>query len=118
MKEIHKFVLAGVLCGASCLFTYAQELYKNENAPVHERVADLLSRLTVEEKISLLRATSPGIPRLGITRDTEPLTSDDLCDRRAFLGVGACLPDGDELAAVLGRLAGIGDPLVLYGFDV
>lgn len=66
MKEIHKFVLAGVLCGASCLFTYAQELYKNENAPVHERVADLLSRLTVEEKISLLRATSPGIPRLGI----------------------------------------------------
>lgn len=50
MKEIHKFVLAGVLCGASCLFTYAQELYKNENAPVHERVADLLSRLTVEEK--------------------------------------------------------------------
>ena len=33
-------------------------------------------------------------------------------------GVGACLPDGDELAAVLGRLAGIGDPLVLYGFDV
>ena len=45
MKEIHKFVLTGVLCGASCLFTYAQELYKNENAPVHERVADLLSRL-------------------------------------------------------------------------
>lgn len=68
MKEIHKFVLAGVLCGASCLFTYAQELYKNENAPVHERVADLLSRLTVEEKISLLRATSPGIPRLGIDK--------------------------------------------------
>ena len=68
MKEIHKFVLTGVLCGASCLFTYAQELYKNENAPVHERVADLLSRLTVEEKISLLRATSPGIPRLGIDK--------------------------------------------------
>lgn len=30
--------------------------------PVHERVMDLISRLTVEEKISLLRATSPGIP--------------------------------------------------------
>ena len=39
-----------------------------KNAPVHERVADLLSRLTVEEKISLLRATSPGIPRLGIDK--------------------------------------------------
>ena len=35
---------------------------------MHERVADLLSRLTVEEKISLLRATSPGIPRLGIDK--------------------------------------------------
>ena len=68
MIEIQKYVLAGVLCGASCLFTYAQELYKNENAPVHERVADLLSRLTVEEKISLLRATSPGIARLGIDK--------------------------------------------------
>ena len=52
----------------SCSLIHAQELYKNENAPVHERVADLLSRLTVEEKISLLRATSPGIPRLGIDK--------------------------------------------------
>ena len=63
MKEIHKFVLAGVLCGASCLFTYAQELYKNENAPEHEPVEDLHSRLTVEEKNSLLRASSTGLPR-------------------------------------------------------
>ena len=68
IKEIRKFILAGALCGAPCLFSYAQELYKNENAPVHERVMDLISRLTVEEKISLLRATSPGIPRLGIDK--------------------------------------------------
>lgn len=46
----------------------AQELYKNENAPMHERIMDLLSRLTVEEKISLLRATSLGIPRLDIPK--------------------------------------------------
>jgi beta-glucosidase len=39
----------------------AQELYKNEDAPLHERIMDLLSRLTVEEKVSLLRATSPGV---------------------------------------------------------
>ena len=68
IKGIRKFLLAGVLCGAPCLFSYAQELYKNANAPVHERVMDLISRLTVEEKISLLRATSPGIPRLGIDK--------------------------------------------------
>lgn len=44
------------------------EVYKNENASLHERVTDLLSILTVEEKISLLRATSPGIPRLEIDK--------------------------------------------------
>lgn len=44
------------------------ELYKNEDVSLHERVADLLSRLTVEEKVSLLRATSPGIPRLEIDK--------------------------------------------------
>lgn len=44
------------------------ELYKNEDASLHERVADLLSKLTVEEKVSLLRATSPGIPRLEIDK--------------------------------------------------
>ncbi len=46
----------------------AQELYKDEKAPMHERIMDLLSRLTVEEKISLLRATSPGISRLDIPK--------------------------------------------------
>jgi len=44
-----------------------KELYLDESAPIHDRVTDLLSRLTVEEKISLLTATSPGIPRLGIS---------------------------------------------------
>lgn len=48
----------------------AQEtpVYKNENASIHERVMDLLSELSVEEKVSLLRATSPGIPRLQIDK--------------------------------------------------
>ena len=36
--------------------------------PQHERILDLLSKLTVEEKISLLCATSPGIPRLNISK--------------------------------------------------
>ena len=68
IKGIRKYLLEGVIFGATCIFSYAQELYKNANAPVHERVMDLISRLTVEEKISLLRATSPGIPRLGIDK--------------------------------------------------
>ena len=44
-----------------------KEVYLDEKAPIHERVTDLLSRLTVEEKVSLLTATSPGISRLGIS---------------------------------------------------
>lgn len=44
------------------------DLYLNEKAPVHDRVMDLLSKLTPEEKISLLIATSPGIPRLDIPK--------------------------------------------------
>ena len=43
-----------------------KELYLNSNAPQHERIMDLLSKLTIEEKIGLLRATSPDISRLGI----------------------------------------------------
>lgn len=43
-----------------------KEIYLDEKAPLHDRVTDLLSRLTIEEKISLLTATSPGISRLGI----------------------------------------------------
>ena len=58
--------MAFIVCLARTV--QAQELYKNEKAPIHERIMDLLSRLTVEEKISLLRATSPGISRLDIPK--------------------------------------------------
>lgn len=34
--------------------------------PIHQRVQDLVSRLTIDEKISQLVNTAPGIPRLGI----------------------------------------------------
>ena len=44
------------------------KVYMDENAPMHERIMDLLSILSVEEKVSLLRATSPGIPRLEIDK--------------------------------------------------
>ena len=42
--------------------------FRNENLPKHDRIMDLLSNLTVEEKISLLIASSPGIPRLNIDK--------------------------------------------------
>lgn len=69
MKIVKKIVLSGLLALVTCAHpAQAQELYKNEKATTHERVTDLLSRLTVEEKISLLRATSPEIQRLDIPK--------------------------------------------------
>ncbi len=42
------------------------ELYKNENLSFAERVKDLISRMTIDEKVSQLTYRSPAIPRLGI----------------------------------------------------
>ena len=40
--------------------------YKNPNAPLDQRVRDLLSRMTLEEKVSQLMNDAPAIDRLGI----------------------------------------------------
>lgn len=46
---------------------YAQELpYKNHDLPFEERVEDMVSRMTLEEKISQMSHLSPAIERLGI----------------------------------------------------
>lgn len=42
--------------------------YQNEHLSMHVRIIDLLQKLTPEEKISLLIASSPGIPRLQIDK--------------------------------------------------
>lgn len=50
--------------------THAQETkgypYQNPDLPIEERVSDLLSRLTLDEKVQLMKHQSPAIPRLGI----------------------------------------------------
>jgi len=40
--------------------------YKNASLPIPERVNDLISRMTMEEKISQLTHVAGGIPRLGV----------------------------------------------------
>ena len=42
------------------------ELWKDPSQPVDQRVRDLVSRMTLEEKASQLMANPPAIPRLGI----------------------------------------------------
>ena len=61
------------ICAYALLFgmlpVQAQEpLYKNEDASIEARVNDLLGRMTVDEKIDLMRATSPANERLGIAK--------------------------------------------------
>lgn len=67
--RIIKIVLCVYTLLSLTIAVKAQEpLYKNEKASVEERVKDLLSRMTVDEKIDLLRATSPANERLGIEK--------------------------------------------------
>ena len=40
--------------------------YQNSSLPVEVRVKDLISRLTLEEKVQLMKHPAPAIPRLGI----------------------------------------------------
>jgi len=47
--------------------TYSEPFW-NQQLPRDTRIRDLLSRLTIEEKISLLHETSPGVPRLGVPK--------------------------------------------------
>src|SRR5581483_12020529 len=44
----------------------SQPAYKNPNLPIEQRVDDLVSRMTVEEKVSQLAHIADGIPRLGV----------------------------------------------------
>ena len=60
----------GLLLAFSLLFAvnlWAQQYpYQNTDLSPDERAADLLSRLTLSEKASLMQNNSPAIPRLGI----------------------------------------------------
>jgi beta-glucosidase len=54
---------------ATC--SYAADLpFQNPNLPIDQRVADLLGRLTPEEKISQMSMTAAAIPRFGIAEYT------------------------------------------------
>jgi len=52
----------------SCGVLRGQTPYTDPALPVDARVRDLVGRLTLEEKVSLLSETPPAIPRLGLPR--------------------------------------------------
>ena len=63
-----KLKLILLLCISFPIVVIPQEnaAYKNHDLPVEERVDDLVSRMTLEEKISQMVYNSPAIERLGI----------------------------------------------------
>ena len=46
--------------------TQQQSPYLNPSLPIDRRVDDLVSRMTLEEKVSQMMNVAPAIPRLGI----------------------------------------------------
>ena len=64
-----KQLLTTLFLGFTTLTASAQTLpYQNPNLSAAQRADDLLGRLTLEEKVSLMMDTSPAIPRLGIPK--------------------------------------------------
>jgi len=60
-------LLAALLLSSA--FLIAEEprpLYRDPAQPQEARIQDLVARMTLEEKASLMRNTTPGVPRLGI----------------------------------------------------
>src|SRR5664280_206988 len=82
----------------------ARPIYLDADQPVETRVADLLSRLTLDEKIALVHGntkfTTPAIPRLGIP---ERWLSDGPHGVREDVGPDTFLPAGrtDDFATYL-----------------
>ncbi len=52
------FLLAGAVL--------AQEAYQDPDLPPEKRAADLISRMTLEEKVSQMQNNAPAIPRLDV----------------------------------------------------
>lgn len=61
-------ILSGCSSGSSSSPSTPQPLYLDTSASVQDRVDDLLSRMTTEEKISMLRTLAPPVSRLGIDK--------------------------------------------------
>src|SRR3981189_2091214 len=56
-------LLTGPLATAACAQT---PKYRNQDLPFAERVDDLMSQMTLEEKVSQMKDVAPAIPRLGV----------------------------------------------------
>ena len=63
-----KRLLVGFVALTGVFSATSQELYKDMSQTPEARAKDLLGRPTVEEKVSLLYASAPGVERTGIDK--------------------------------------------------
>lgn len=61
-----KYTIATLIYLATALGAHAQPAYLNTNLSFTERATDLVSRMTLEEKVSQMMNNSPAIERLGV----------------------------------------------------
>lgn len=68
MKITDYLLLGCFLLGSVSIKAQMREEYafRDSNLPVEVRVKDLIARLTLDEKVQLMKHNSPAIPRLGI----------------------------------------------------
>ena len=64
--KLEKIIIFIFILLPSIGFSQSDFAFRNQNLPIETRVDDLLERLTVEEKVSLLVSTAEAIPRLDV----------------------------------------------------
>ena len=68
MKFYKKMIALAAVASLGLAATAQNELFRDPNAPMHDRIMDLLERMTIEEKVSMMTHNAPAIPRLGIDK--------------------------------------------------
>lgn len=63
MKKFNLFLLG---CCLSMMVQAQTYPFRNPDLPVEERVKDLISRLTLHEKVQMMKHQAAAVPRLGI----------------------------------------------------
>ena len=63
-----RFVTRWALYGSAIFLAQMAEaqLYKDPSASIAARVADMVGRMTIEEKAAQMQNVAPAIPRLGV----------------------------------------------------